>query len=307
MTEVNQSQVKRSSGGRGCCGPVLLGFLLGVGSVAVLLASITGHMPRFLNRTLGFGPGVAVLDVRGELTDERPILENLEELTENPDTRALVVRVDSPGGIVTVMEEVYAALVRVKREESIPVVASMGTVAASGGYFVCLAADRIYTNATSLTGSIGAAFEYYNAHELLNRVGVEHETIESGPFKSAGSFAEPMTDLQRELIQGVVDDIEEIFVDVVQESRDLSPHEVAAVADGRVFTGRQAVALGLADEIGDLHEAVEYAARQAGLGEDFRVIRIPRETHIQFRWLDWLGSFGTGYSPLGGVPKYVLR
>lgn len=307
MSEVYQPRAKRSGGGRGCCGFMMLGFLLGVGAVVMVLASVTGYMPGILNRPFGFGPGVAVLDVRGELNDERPILENLERLTDDPNVKALVVRVDSPGGIVTVMEEVYEALIRVKKERSIPVVASMGTVAASGGYFICLAADRIYTNATSLTGSIGAAFEYYNAQELLNRFGVEHLTIESGPFKGAGSMAEPLSERERELLQGVVDDIEATFVAVVEKSRSMSPEKVAAIADGRVFTGRQAVELGLADETGDLHEAVEHAAAEAGLGEDYRVIRIPRETHIQFRWLDWLGSLGTGYSPFGIVPKYVLR
>ena len=131
--------------------------------------------------------------------------------------------------------------------------------------------------------------------------------IDSGPFKGTGSIAEPLTDRQRAQLQDVVDDIRGSFVSAVEDARGMSAEKADALADGRVFTGRQAVDLGLADEIGDLHDAVAHAAAQAGLGNDFRVIRIPRETRIQFRWLDWLGSMGTEYSPLGLVPKYVLR
>ena len=307
MSEVPQAPKRRNGGGRGCCAFMFAGFFIGAGLVVFLVAVASGYLPMGLGPDFGFGPGVAVLEIRGELYDERPILEHLEYLAESSDTKALVVRVDSPGGVVTVMEEVYAAITRVKTEKSIPVVASMGTVAASGGYYVCLAADRIYANATSITGSIGAVFEYYNAEPLLTTVGVEHETIDSGPFKSMGSIAEPLSDRQRVLLQGVVDDIESEFVKVVQDERAMTPEKAASLADGRVYTGRQALEVGLVDDLGDLHAAVQYAAAQAGLGEDFRVIRIPHETHIQFRWLDLLGSLSGRYSPSGIVPKYVFK
>lgn len=307
MPDVEQPQTKRSTSSRGCCGFMAFGFLLGVGTVIALFAGVLGYLPDTVSRHIGLGRGVAVLDIRGELLDERPILENLERLVENPDTRALVLRVDSPGGIVTVMEELFAAVRRAKVEQSLPVVASMGAVAASGGYYVCLAADRIYANRTSLTGSIGAALEHYNAQELLSRIGVEHETIVSGPFKSTGSWAETLTPQQRSLLHDVVNDIEASFVTVVEATRGMAPEQARAVADGRIVTGRQAIALGLVDEIGDLHDAVACAAAKAALGPDYRVIRMPRDVPIKFRWLDWLGSFGSGYSPLGLVPKYVLK
>jgi protease IV len=297
----------KHSRGWGCCLSTAAGFAAGMLAVVLVLVMASGLRPALFSGWFGFGPAVAVLDIRGELLDERPILEALEILVENPSTKALVVRVDSPGGIVTVMEEVFGALRRVKGEKAIPVVASMGTVAASGGYYVCLAADRIYSNASTLTGSIGAALEHYNAQELLSKVGVQHEIIQSGPYKSMGTLAEPLTDGQRAQLQELVDEIESGFVHAIAATRPIPLARAAGLADGRVFTGRQALELGLVDAIGDLHDAVDYAAGQAGLGTDYRVIRMPREKRIRLRWLERLGGLGDGSGPRGVVPKYVMN
>ena len=253
------------------CGCSVLG-MLALLFLTTVVAVIGGY---FLGRhglQTEFGPGVGVLEIYGEILDERPILDDLDELAADPDTKAIVVRVDSPGGAITVVEEVYNALERLKKD-GLPIVASMGSTAASGGYFVCLAADRVFANRSTMTGSIGALAEFSSARELLDKLGVKFETVASGEFKAMGSISEPLTDREREHMQGIINDYKDFFVELVSGARHLKPEDVRALADGRVFTGRQAIALGLVDELGDQETAIDYAANLAGIKEDARIIR----------------------------------
>ena len=223
------------------------------------------------------GPGVALLNIRGELADEECVLDQLDSLANHPDTRAIVLRVDSPGGEITVAEEIFNGIAKAKEKHDLPVVASMGSTAASGGYFVCCAADRVFANKTTMTGSLGVIAEYPNAESLLSKVGVEIETIASGEFKSAGSLAKSLTEAQRHHIQDLIQEYHEMFVVMISEGRSMDANRVRELADGRLFTGQQALDEGLVDEIGDLDDALRYAARQAGIKGDPRIIRPDEE------------------------------
>ncbi|MBN2309458.1 MAG: signal peptide peptidase SppA [Candidatus Hydrogenedentes bacterium] len=257
------------------------------------------------------GPAVAVLEIYDELIDEREILADLEWLLDDPGTQALVVRVDSPGGAITVAEEVYNALKRVE-DEGLPVVASMGTTGASGAYMICLAADRVFANKGTLTGSIGVIFEYTSAAGLFEKLGVEFSSVRTGEYKGAGSIAEPITERQKEHYQQVVNDYLDQFVEVILEERGLDEATVRGLADGRVFTGRQALELKLVDEIGGLDDAIDCAAELAGLTEEPRIIRVRQEAWSLFTVLDEVGmgraARAAAQFRLGGhVPKFVYR
>ncbi len=277
--------------------------------VVALLVAACGLVLAIRGYELPYGPGVAVLDVEGELYDERPLLAQLETLVGNPNTKALVLRVDSPGGVISVVEEVYNAIKKAGEENEMPIVASMGPTAASGGYYVCLAADHIFANKSSLTGSLGVLLEYSSAAELLARIGVKFEQITSGEFKGAGSLAAPLTERQRAHFEELVADYHDIFVEAVENSRQMPRQEVLSIADGRVFTGRQALKLNLIDEIGGLDEAVRYAAERAGIQGEPRIIRKGREPMSLLSMLERLGvPAGKGRLSRGAlVPKYLLR
>ncbi|MBI4556502.1 MAG: signal peptide peptidase SppA [Candidatus Hydrogenedentes bacterium] len=312
MTEVSSTStgktaVQKPRPASGCLMAWGFAFSLGLAFFFIACAGLLGFILGRGNPLMDHGPGVAVLDVRDELLDERRILEDLESLTDDPDTKALVVRVDSPGGVITVVEEIYKDLQRTA-EDGIPVIASMGSTAASGGYYVCLAAQRIYANNSSLTGSIGVLTEYTSASELFQKIGVRLETIKTGEFKGIGSLNEPLTDRQREHLQTVMTDFHEQFMKTVQEERKLSPEKVRELSDGRMFTGRQALELGLVDAVGDLKDAIHCAAEAAGLDTPPRVIRVS-EKHIPFwTFLDRLGADpASAFMRRGFVPKYLMR
>ncbi len=289
--------------GSGCL--VLLG-----GGIMLVVIALVGFMG--LATSLGSliferGPGVAVLNITGELVDEQVVLQQLKELVSNPDTKALVVRVESPGGEVAVAEEIYHGIRRVREENNYPVVASMGGVAASGGYYVCCAAQRIFANKSTLTGSLGVIIEYPNAEALLGQLGIAFETVSTGEFKDTGSYGRALTEKQRAHMQQVVDDFHNMFIELVVTARPLEEAEVRALADGRVFTGRQALASSLVDELGDLDTAISFAARTAGLPEDARVIRANEPSVRWFSLLERLDWATSRLKSRSWMPKYLLR
>lgn len=270
--------------GRGCS------LLTGAGCAVILalIAGICGFVLGIANLHIERGPGVAVLDIRDELASEQAILRQLDELLRNPDTKAVVLRVDSPGGVITVAEEVYNGIKRAA-DKGTPIVASMGATAASGAYLICLGAERIFANRSTLTGSIGVMVEYSSPQELFTKIGLKFDTIASGEFKGLGSWGEPMTERQRQHMQEIVNDFHSMFVDLVAKTRNIETEKVRELADGRMFTGSQAIAAGLVDELGDLEDAVQYAGRRAGIEGKPRIIRA---TERQYRLPDILDQLG---------------
>lgn len=192
------------------------------------------------------------------------ILSQLREARLDPKIEAVVIRVNSPGGSAAASQEINSEIKKLK-EAGKAVVVSMADVAASGGYYVAVAADKILANPGTTTGSIGVIMQVTNLEELYEKIGMEVETIKSGEQKDMGNPARSMTEEERSILQSISNDVYDQFVDAVAEGRNLSREKVLELADGRIFTGRQAYELNLIDELGDLYDAVETAGELAGL------------------------------------------
>lgn len=199
------------------------------------------------------------------------VIKALEQVRRDPFIKAVVVRINSPGGSAAASQEIYQEVLRV-RKSGRKVVASMGDVAASGGYYVASAADEIYADPASLTGSIGVLIETTDLHVLLDRLGVRFDTVKSGEHKDMGTFSRPLTEKERQILQRLINDVYDQFLADVQRGRKLPREYVRGLADGRVFTGRQAKAYKLVDELGGLEDALKAAARDAGIKGDFEVV-----------------------------------
>lgn len=221
------------------------------------------------------GQKVAVVELEGIIIQSEPIVRELNEHRENPSVRAVVIRVNSPGGVVAPTQEIYSAIQRVRKSGK-PVVASLGSVAASGGYYVATAADRIYASPGTLTGSIGVIMQMANVEGLLKKVGVDLVVVKAGQYKDIGNFARAMTPEERRILQSLLDDVYNQFVDAVAGGRKLDRATVEAFADGRIVSGKQAQQLKMIDALGGLDEAIEDAARLAGLPPKPRLI-LPRK------------------------------
>jgi protease-4 len=221
---------------------------------------------------------VAIVEVDGIISDSPfgasrdKVLKALEEVKQM-SARAAVVRINSPGGTVGTSQEIHLAIKNL-RERGIPVVAALSDVAASGGISIAVAADKIVANAGTVTGSIGVILKANNLRALYQKIGVEEEVIKSGPYKDIVSTFRPLTDEERALLQEVIDDTYEQFVNAIARGRNLTAENVRSFADGRIFTGQQAKELGLVDEIGGLERAVELVAE---LG---RIIGKPRKVDV---------------------------
>jgi len=241
---------------------------IGLVIISVLLALLTGS-------SFSGKPNVAVVKIEGIITDPTSITEQLKEVGERDDIKAVVVRINSPGGAVAPSQEIHGAITRLKKKKA--VVVSMSTTAASGGYYAAVAADKIVANPGTITGSIGVIIEFVNAQELLSKIGLKGYVIKSGRFKDVGSPLREMSTEEKDLLQGVIDDVNGQFIDAVAEGRGLDRARVAKIADGRIFTGAQALANGLIDSLGGLAEAIDIAAGMAGIEGPPRVLYMERK------------------------------
>src|SRR5213595_2869165 len=224
--------------------------LIGIGFIAL---SLLGN---FLSEGgwIG-GDKVAVIRIEGIILDSRETIEELRHYRDNPSVKAIVLRIDSPGGAVVPSQEIFAEVRKTRAEGKIKVVTSMGNVAASGGYYIAAATDRIVANPGTLTGSIGVIMELANVKGLLKKIGVENVVVKSGRHKDIGSPFRKMSDEDRRILQSVMDDVHTQFIEAVAEGRSLDVSDVQPLADGRIFTGRQAKEIKLVDELGDLDDA----------------------------------------------------
>jgi protease IV len=265
-------------------------------TLALALALIAGVVAAFLITVWllvtvledGALPGrarVALVEVEGLILSGDDVVRDLKDHADNPAVRAVVLRVNSPGGVVAPTQEIFAAVQRVRRAGK-PVVASLGAVAASGGYYVATAADQIYANPGTLTGSIGVVMQLANVEGLLKKVGVDYVVVKAGAFKDIGNIARPMSPEERRVLQTLLDDVYGQFVGAVAEGRKLDRESVLRFADGRIYSGRQAQALRMVDELGGLEDAVDAAARLSGIPDKPKVIW-PRR---KFSITEWLKS-----------------
>ena len=199
------------------------------------------------------------------------IMKQIREAAADDSVKALVLRIDSGGGSATAAEEVGRELLRFKEQTKKPIVATMGNTGASAAYWIAAcASDKIYANATTLTGSIGVYMPYMNTEELFKKIGITSDKIKSGPYKDILTNDRPMTPEEKEILQNIVDEIYDQFVYTVSAGRRMETSKVRAIADGRIYTGRQAKNIGLVDELGDYYDALAAAGTLAKiqLGKD---------------------------------------
>lgn len=212
----------------------------------------------------GQGEKVGVIRLTGPIYTSEKIVRQFQYFAKRNEIRAIVFRIDSPGGGVAASQEIYEAVKSV-RDSGKPVVASMGSVAASGGYYVACGADSIVANPGTTTGSIGVIAQFVTLRALLEKIGVRVETVKSGPFKDTGSYHRDFSSADKRYLQDWVDDAYAQFTEIVSLERRLDLKNVKRLADGRVYTGRQAYHSGLVDRLGDFQVAVQMAAQLAGI------------------------------------------
>ncbi|MDZ7289594.1 MAG: signal peptide peptidase SppA [candidate division KSB1 bacterium] len=223
------------------------------------------------NFAIHSGKRLGLVEIRGVILDSENVVKELERFESDASITAVVLRIDSPGGGVAASQEIYEAAKRV-REKGKFVIASMGSVAASGGYYVACAADTIMANPGTTTGSIGVIMEMINATGLLEKIGVRFDVIKSGKYKDSGSPFRPMTEEDRKYFQTYVDNAYQQFIGVVAQERGIDKSQVQRYADGRVYTGQQALEIGLIDLLGTYQDALALAAKVTKIEGKPRVV-----------------------------------
>ena len=212
------------------------------------------------------GEAVGVVEIEGAIADARETIESIRQFREDDDIKAIVIRINSPGGAVGPSQEIYREIRKTIGTKK--VVASMGAVAASGGYYIACAADGIVANPGTITGSIGVIMGYTNFRQLLDKIGMVPVVIKSGPYKDTGSPTRQMRDDERDILQSIVSGIHQQFVTAIAEGRKMDRALVEASADGRVFTGEDAESRGLVDRLGNFEDALEWAGALGGIDGD---------------------------------------
>lgn len=248
----------------------------------------------------GTGGTIAIVELKGEIVSSEDIVRQFKKYREDHSVKAIVFRVESPGGGVSASQEIYEE-VKKTRDSGKPVVVSMGSVAASGGYYVSLGASKIVANPGSVTGSIGVISEFLNVNQLMSKLGIGSTTVKSGKFKDTGSPFRPFSEEDKKYFQETIDDVYQQFLHVVETERHLSPSEAKKLADGRVFTGKKAYEVGLVDTLGTYEDAISLASDLAGISGEPRLIKERKKEKL----LDVL--MGSVKNEITGVTKEVLN
>jgi protease-4 len=256
---------------------IILGVaILFFGTLMAIVLSLSGRGP-----ALSLTNKIGVVPINGIIRDADTIIEQMIAFRNDRQIKAIILRIDSPGGGVGPSQEIYSETRRTSRTKK--VVASLGSVAASGGYYVASAADSIVANPGTLTGSIGVLMEFVRVEELLKKIGVEMQVIKSGEFKDIGSPNRKMTHKEKEMLLGLLEDIRNQFVTAVSQGRNMPEEAVLALADGRIFSGRQAKDLGLVDSLGNFRDAVSVAKRLAHIKGEVKLV-YPQKRRRSFLW-----------------------
>lgn len=234
------------------------GIIAGAMIVMTLLITIGGRA-----RNIDFGEKVGVIEISGVITDSKSVIRQIKAFRENAAIKAIVVRIDSPGGAVGPSQEIYREIRKTVATKK--VVASMGAIAASGGYYVAAATNGIMANAGTITGSIGVIIGYTNFREIMDKIGLVPVVVKSGAFKDLGSPMRTMSDEEHEILQDFVGDVHRQFVSDAAKGRNIEAARMAELADGRIYTGQKALSLGLIDRLGNLEDAIEWAGRMGGI------------------------------------------
>ncbi|MDG4718808.1 MULTISPECIES: signal peptide peptidase SppA [Thalassospira] len=248
-----------------------------VAAIAVLAVIVIGLAGTGVQNSVlgGLGPRIVEINIEGVITEDPYLLDALAAIEDDSNVVGVIVHINSPGGTMVGGETLFEALRRIG--ETRPIVAEMGTVAASGGYMTAIAADHIVARRGTITGSIGVIFQSMNFNGTLEKLGVEPLTVKSGPLKAAPNPFEPVDDAAKTAMQGLISDMFDVFVGMVAERREMPVATVKTLADGRVYTGQQALANGLIDEIGGRREALHWLETQAGVTPEADVVPLEIE------------------------------
>ena len=286
--------------------PFLFGFFLLFTAVVLLI----GAMAVFIfwrpdvKDLLNIGaPKFGVVHVSGLISDSKDVNDWIEKLRRDEEIRGVILRINSPGGVVGPSQEIYRAVKRLAKSK--PVVASMASVAASGGYYISLSADKILANPGTLTGSIGVKAKLTDMHKLLQKLGIEDDTVVSGKYKDAGSPFKPLTKEEKQYFQNLIQDMHSQFVEDVAQSRNMTRANVEKVADGRAFTGRQALKYGLVDQLGGRHEAINLLKQMSKTKGLVKLVEGPPPDKSLLTWL--LGFSKQEIEDKLSAPKWELR
>ncbi len=243
---------------------ILLFFFITLIVIAILSYVLT------LTHTVPIGEKVGLIRLEGVILDSKDVIDELKNYAKDSSIKAVVIRINSPGGAVAPAQEIYNEIIKLKKEKKI--VASMGSVAASGGYYIACPADKIVANPGTLTGSIGVIMEVPHIEGLMKKIGVETTVIKSGKHKDIASLFRTMSDDERKILQAVLDDVHDQFIRAVSEGRSMKYENIKELADGRIFTGKKAKELGLVDILGNLDDAVKLAGKLSGIKGEPRVV-----------------------------------
>jgi protease-4 len=257
-------------------GMMLMFFWIGIAFFVVSMGRHAGSSPF----RVAEADQVGVIELKGIITEADETLARILQFRKSKSIKAVVVRIDSPGGAVGASQEIFSELVRTNREK--PVVASMGSVAASGGYYAAIGAGKIVASPGTLTGSMGVIFKFPNLEEIFQKIGYKDEVVKSGKLKDIGSPSRPLTKEERALLQALLDEVHAQFIRDIAQSRNLPEEEVRKVADGRIFAAETAKELGLIDELGNFNDAVALAAKLAGLDTETPDLVYPEEDELSF-------------------------
>lgn len=243
-------------------------ILVGLGVIIALLVFFFATL-FFIGRLMGrpgrfaFGDKIAIVEIRGVIAQSSEIIEEIHQYVDDEGVKGIILRIDSPGGGVGPAQEIHREILKIKSKKK--VVTSMGSVAASGGYYIACASDLIVANPGTITGSIGVLMEFTNIEELFKKIGIKGVVLKSGEHKDIGSPFREMTLEEKRIVQGVIDNVHQQFIQAVTEGRKLDRWKVAQIADGRILTGEQAKQLGLVDQIGNLQDAIDTTANMVGI------------------------------------------
>ena len=240
--------------------------------------------------------GVGLIEVKGMILDSRETIRQLRYFLKQDSIKAVVLRVDSPGGIVAPSQEIYAEVKKFAARKKI--IVSMGSLAASGGYYISAPATMIYANPGTITASIGVILKLSNIESLMDKIGIKSHTLKTGKYKDSGSPLRQFSAEDRAMLQSVIDNTHQQFVRAVAEGRKLPIEDVRKIADGRILSGEQAREYKLVDRLGTLQDAIEEAGRMAGISGEPELLLPPKR---KVNYLDLLveGAEGTFNGPLG--------
>ena len=241
-----------------------------------------------------YGDKVGIIEIEGMITDALPIIQDLKYFRNNDQVKSILVRINSPGGGVAPSQEIYREIIKSKNEK--PIIISMGTVAASGGYYIASAANGIVANTGTITGSIGVIMGFTNFETLFQKIGLKTSVIKSGEFKDVGSPTRQMTPEEEAFLQSFVSEIHEQFIHDVSQGRNMAIEDIRSIADGRILTGEQAKKIGLVDRIGNYEDAVQWAGSLGGIQGEISTMYPPKpplgilEEFIQNEIHSWISK-----------------